>query len=1477
MAVPIRISFVLEKGNLASDFTGLMGELERSAQASADRIGAKLNAMSSQVADRMNQFLRLGGNASFAGLERAASTAAQVHAQRFGASLAGTAVGSAPSAPTAAAELLAQRFGSVDAPYRVYGKGFLPAGPAEQAEVQKSIANILGPGVSREDVLKAAGLPPGSAAAMVPNEDGSLVVSGYHPGGADLRRSFYRDESGAPTMNADAMTLAESLRGQGLGSLIVGNMAENAQRLGIQNITTTAIGAPGSDTSGYYASARQGYQGQLPYGVNPPPELGSPTTIQGLMSTEAGRNWWKENGRDFQGTFSTAPGSQSMTTLDSYLRQKVGVGVGQESPTHGAAAEAEPAQRMTVLGKAAQLATDAIGRMSAMINRFARAGGKSSSGDTVTSTVASMAGPIDPEPEIPRSPAAGGTGGGASRGGRSLSSVIASWTVALYGVRAAAEEVYSIFERPFTSIVRATEDARKFELAISGVIGGMDRAREVNNALLRESANIPLSLAETRRLTETMSRQSVFTSSLAMASPDEAARQVAQQARVVGGLSALNPQTSPEEILQVLQQALGGQASARQLRTKLAIDPNDLARLEGIQAKSFTGNPQLLMDALAKYLDRYGPGLDQGRGQLASVSFQKLQDDLTIALEKIGDSGLYDQIVARFRTISTSILDYLNKPAYAERAQQLSQQLGAIFDGLGESMLRLIQNLAGAKDLASTPDAVAAQLASIAKGVADFSKDLPGISSAVGRELNTIVGDLSGIGSVIHTIVHPIDAAKYATLQDGAAAAQVRDEVIVRQLGAMGIRGASVGQRVVDDNSRDPNDPGDAWRHMGSPTDGGGDWGKRTMPEVDTAGIRSMAQRMLAEQIGQALSQTDPSALQNLDEVKWRLRQSIPGFDDRLQGALAANTGKGIGYQLPPDLAQQVNAIGKDQIEPNYATKFHSLEMLADGITTWTADADKLTASFALASLKLREMAGQNGNPDLFAKVTQWRDTTAGQLGGAITGLQAEQQRDPAHAKEIGDRVAALQAALDKVTSGYEGEMSVLAQSIVAKTGSFGVVLATEVSKSGATYAAQVLQMFAQGQTQVQSQARDLLARGGFTNMPVDFRAIPMQEQSHYTEVETAQRLQSIKQLGAGGVSADAFAPGNDFKTTDALVKMQTADNLGPLPQNPSLINNQLFGRTSISEQETAAYQAALQQARSTQAQSFQALQTDPGNQQAQQAWAQATSDVVQFTAKIRELKMAQNEALQGLISFANSAQGALENGLGNVFDSLIEKTHNVRQAIQAMAKSIVNDFSQSASKTIFNTALGAIAPSGGVGAGLGGLVATLFGGLGAHAAEGDVWPGFTPFESGSVVSRPTLGLVGERTDGIPEAIVPMLGPGRSIPLGVDGGGVHAVLPGGRRVPASMPGMVGFADGGIVGSGLGYDRSASPAATSTGASTMQGTGASGDGATINTNIHLDGQVIATHTYKLSKKQLMNDVHQSARPGGPLRRHLSKPN
>ena len=189
--------------------------------------------------------------------------------------------------------------------------------------------------------------------------------------------------------------------------------------------------------------------------------------------------------------------------------------------------------------------------------------------------------------------------------------------------------------------------------------------------------------------------------------------------------------------------------------------------------------------------------------------------------------------------------------------------------------------------------------------------------------------------------------------------------------------------------------------------------------------------------------------------------------------------------------------------------------------------------------------------------------------------------------------------------------------------------------------------------------------------------------------------------------------------------------------------------------------------------------------EQTKQAW-QSVLSMIGLVFKVAPIDRAK-EAMEQWTMTVDELRGAIlqtaQNALANFFDQVVAGTANASDAWKAMlsamlsalnkfmADKIVLQFLQGLGFDLTTPSAGTDTTANVSGDAKGGRIAGGFTPVQKFATGGSLPGGFTPiqaFATGGVVTRPTLGLVGEGKHN--EAVVP-LPDGRSIPVAMSGGG----------------------------------------------------------------------------------------------------------
>ena len=145
--------------------------------------------------------------------------------------------------------------------------------------------------------------------------------------GIDIKREIVRARIGADDWIIRNLNvfLDDELQGHGLGTEILGRQIESASKAGIKYLRTEAAGSINDESRvGYKVWPKLGYEGFIPRDVlaKLPPEFAGMTKISELYVTQAGRDWWEQNGETVMLSFDLTPGSYSMRVWNAYLDER---------------------------------------------------------------------------------------------------------------------------------------------------------------------------------------------------------------------------------------------------------------------------------------------------------------------------------------------------------------------------------------------------------------------------------------------------------------------------------------------------------------------------------------------------------------------------------------------------------------------------------------------------------------------------------------------------------------------------------------------------------------------------------------------------------------------------------------------------------------------------------------------------------------------------------------------------------------------------------------------------------------------------------------------------------------------------------------------------------------------------------------------------------------------------------------------------
>lgn len=362
--------------------------------------------------------------------------------------------------------------------------------------------------------------------------------------------------------------------------------------------------------------------------------------------------------------------------------------------------------------------------------------------------------------------------------------------------------------------------------------------------------------------------------------------------------------------------------------------------------------------------------------------------------------------------------------------------------------------------------------------------------------------------------------------------------------------------------------------------------------------------------------------------------------------------------------------------------------------------------------------------------------------------------------------IATAKQQRERIGNAFRETAARVSDTMTDAANNFAAGLSLELADNGLL--SDVALRMAQGQT---SQIRKALARLediGVSAGAVGLAELPLDQQQRFADRLSEKSLATIE----GRAAVGDIRVGMSADQIDRLSASRPDDRAIQSAQIRQIEAKLLPLQRAILDQANAGYR------------------DNPDDPLAARNAAAAAEAYAKLSAQLGTLR----ENIDGLApafrDFASSTRDALESNLGDAIGNIIRGTGSLRDALVGFADDVVSAFSKMAANRTLDLLIGSLGQTqqSGQSGGLGGLLGGLLNSIVSHA-------------SGGIVDRPELALIGERTDRVPEAVVPMLGRGRSIPLGVDRDGPYAMLPRGRKVRASFDGgrLRAYADGGILG------------------------------------------------------------------------------
>jgi hypothetical protein len=868
-------------------------------------------------------------------------------------------------------------------------------------------------------------------------------------------------------------------------------------------------------------------------------------------------------------------------------------------------------------------------------------------------------------------------------------------------------------------ILDATDRYRSFESSIAGVAGGPGRARAIDQGIQQYARTSPLTVSELQESGRALAFTRYGAARVSGASPGEAAQSISEYGTLLNQLELLAPETGIQGAGIAVREALAG--NFQSARRRLNVAPEQIASTIGKSLRDINGDESLTFDAFKRYADIYiGSSAFQSRSSLFSVSSAKLSDSVDQGLVGIGNAGFYDKIVARFRGITETILDYINGPNFGNTAKQISNSLTRLFDSIGDTVLRFLERLTGSKtavdSLGKAGDAIAKVIDLIAQGVSY----LPDLADAVG-EFFRFMFDLGR--KMADYINHPENLG--GDIASGAAkktAISVATSAVLFPLAA---------KKTYDDYQ--------------APSGLGG-----FAPALSFA-LAALGAAPVAP--APAIGPAPAFSQQRFDDAVQRFGQIGQHFEE--EDALRSRVLAGIGGAQTRPLAQGLaEIVGRGAVLPETAGAGGQFSFDNDAFSKLVQAIERIPGDIAKALPKDRDTnlplaysaplprpsllsaakndlfnvrlrAGDESQP-LIDQVTQ-----ATSPAGIISG-----QFGQTNFRDVGGKLKVL----EETVKDYEDRLTAitsLPDQLVIKLQAVGGELADQLDRLSPSLAHEVADKLASGNADLADGISDSL------HLPDDLR-----EKLH-------------RSITDGPTKVTEFI---NKAIYDAQVRYTQRGNLvGSAPKDADIGN--ILAARPASDRETNQNLRNLAQSRLTQLSGEYVSEQNSVNPDRSEL-AKLKDSILDVKDAIRQLDEALDPLQKAFKEFAIQTRSSLEDGVGGAFKNLITGVGSFHDVLVGFANDIVSAFSQMLAKLAVQGLVGDfLTPqkSGGLG-GLGGLLGGAVKGvgnlLGFAGAEGGIIPGhfsplpFRAFADGGMVHQPTLGLVGEA--GYPEAIIPL-------------------------------------------------------------------------------------------------------------------------
>lgn len=305
---------------------------------------------------------------------------------------------------------------------------------------------------------------------------------------------------------------------------------------------------------------------------------------------------------------------------------------------------------------------------------------------------------------------------------------------------------------PLRDIVRltveGTEEFRRMEASLTGIVGTMRAAKQITADALAASKGLPITGAEALLAAQRLAFIPATAGALQTPGPQRV-EQLHGLQRILTGLATIDPEQGIRGAAFALREALAGEF--RSLRFRFEISPDVVAATIGKDLSDLKQDPRLTIQALERFVDLFvGDAALQEFDKLLSTQGNKLRGAIQEFFNLVGGSGFYDSLVGQVRGLQELITGGVRgqNPALGGVAADLSKTLERIVEGMLRSLSSGVSVLLG-RDVNLNAMLKMEDLQALGKVVVDVTTELGTFAVAITKLVSEMAAHAVRIGNFL--------------------------------------------------------------------------------------------------------------------------------------------------------------------------------------------------------------------------------------------------------------------------------------------------------------------------------------------------------------------------------------------------------------------------------------------------------------------------------------------------------------------------------------------------------------------------------------------------------------------------------------------------------------------------------------------------------------------------------------------------------